>query len=348
MRVAMNVRRLFLVIGLLLTCFVSFALSGSKNRTGTGGASELTVPIGVRSIGMGSSTVAMATGIDALFFNPAGAAKMTSSTSLFASHMNYIADVGVDCGAVSVDVPSLGVLSLQFTGYSIGDILITTTDTPDGTGATFTPQFMTAGFTYSKVLSDRISIGATVMYISETMELVSATGFAFSAGAAYENLGGVNGLKFGVALKNLGPQMKYDGSGLNVKADAASLGRPPSYYKADSAPFELPSSFEIGIGYKTPISDEHSMALSTAFQNNNFSDDAYRFGAEYSFQNMVFVRGGYDYSPSQLDQRENIFGATFGLGLHANVGSVDVAFDYAFRSAKYFGGNHVFSLTMGL
>jgi hypothetical protein len=142
--------------------------------------------------------------------------------------------------------------------------------------------------------------------------------------------------------------MKFDGSGLNVKADAASLGRPPSYYKADSAPFELPSSFEIGVGYKTALAEEHSVALSTAFQNNNFSDDAYRLGAEYSFQDMVFVRGGYDYSPSQLDQRDNIFGATFGLGLRATVGSVDVGFDYAFRSAKYFGGNHVFSLTVGM
>ncbi len=344
----MKLTRFVLLPGILLIVIVSFIFGGSKNHTGTGGASELTIPIGARSIGMGCSTVATAAGIDALFFNPAGAARITGGTTLFASHMNYIADIGIECGAVSVDVPSLGVLSLQLTGYSVGEILITTTNTPDGTGATFTPQFMTAGFTYSKTLTDRISIGVTATYISETMALVTATGFAFSAGAMYENLGGVNGLKFGVALKNLGPQMKYDGSGLNVKGDATSLDRPPSYYKADSAPFELPSSFEIGFGYSNVLANDHALMVSTAFQNNNFSDDAYRIGVEYAFQNAIFLRGGYDYSPSQVDQRENIFGATFGVGLRANVAAVDVSFDYAYRAAKFFSGNHVFSLTVGL
>lgn len=297
---------------------------------------------------MGNATVATAAGIDALFFNPAGAARNGAGTTLFASHMNYIADIGVDCGAVSVNVPSFGVLSLQLVGFSVGEIQMTTTDLPDGFGATFAPQFFTGGITYSTNLTDRISIGVTGTLISESMANVSATGFAFSAGAIYDNLGDINGLKFGIVLKNVGPQMRFDGSGLNVKGSVSTLGRPPYFYKVDAASFELPSSFEIGLGYKAALAEDHSVVLSTAFQNNNFSDDTYRVGAEYTFQNIVFVRGGYDYSPSQADQRENIFGATFGVGLHANVGGVGASFDYAYRSAKFFGGNHVFSLTVGM
>jgi hypothetical protein len=344
----MKVTKHILLHASIAMLLVSVALSGSKNRTGTGGATELTIPIGARSIAMGNATVATATGIDALFYNPAGTASNGTGTTLFVSHMNYIADISVDCGAVSVNVPSFGVLSLQLVGYSVGEIMLTTTDLPDGFGATFKPQFFTGGLTYSTNLTDRISIGFTGTLISESMATVSATGFAFSAGAIYDNLGGINGLKFGVVLKNVGPQMKFDGSGLNVNGSVSTLDRPPYFYKIDAASFELPSSFEIGIGYKTALMDDHSVTFSTAFQNNNFSDDAYRIGAEYSFQNVVFVRGGYDYSPSQVDQRENIFGTTFGVGLRTNLASVDVAFDYAFRSVKYFGGNHVFSLTAGL
>ena len=344
----MKITKHFLPLAFLLILLTAVTFAGSKNRTGTGGASELTIPIGARSIALGNATVATARGIDALFFNPAGAAKDASGTNLYASHMSYIADIGVDCGAVSVPISSVGVLSLQLVGFSAGDILMTTVDLPDGFGATFKPQFFTGGLTYSTALTDRISIGATITLISETMASVSATGFALSAGAIYENLGGVNGLTFGVVLKNVGPQMKYDGPGLNVKGNVSDLGRPPYFYKIDAASFELPSSFDMGMGYKTALAEDHSLVLSTAFQNNNFSDDAYRVGAEYAFQNMVFVRGGYDYSPSQVDQRENIFGATFGLGLRANVAAVDVSFDYAFRSARFFGGNHVFSLTVGM
>jgi opacity protein-like surface antigen len=337
-----------LLLAVFSLAFTASLEAGSKNRTGTGGASELTIPIGARSIAMGNATVAMARGIDALFFNPAGAARDAIGTTLYASHMSYIADIGVDCGAVSVPVSSLGVISLQLVGFSVGEIMMTTTDLPDGFGATFAPQFFTGGLTYSTQLTDRISIGITATLISESMASVSATGFALSAGAIYENLGGIDGLALGLVLKNVGPQMRFDGSGLNVKGSVPGLDRPPYFYKVDAASFELPSSFEMGLGYRGNIGEDHAVTFSAAFQNNNFSDDAYRVGAEYGFQKTVFVRGGYEYSPSPVDQRDNVFGPTFGMGLHANVSSVDVMFDYAYRSVKFFGGNHVFSLTLGL
>ena len=85
-----------------------------------------------------------------------------------------------------------------------------------------------------------------------------------------------------------------------------------------------------------------------AFQSNNFSDDEYKIGLEYGFQNILFLRGGYDYSPPESDRRENIFGASFGVGVHTLVGSTDIRFDYAFRAAKIFENNHVFSVTLGL
>ncbi len=104
----------------------------------------------------------------------------------------------------------------------------------------------------------------------------------------------------------------------------------------------------MGFGYQTTISEDHTVTASTAFQNNNFSDDAYRVGLEYGFQNLFFVRGGYDYAPVEQTPRVNIFGPAFGVGAHASVGGTDVTFDDAYRSAKYFNGNHVFSVKIGL
>jgi hypothetical protein len=335
---------------MLLVCLFSastlFASSG--NRTGTNGASELLIPIGARDIGMGGSTVALTSGPEALFWNPAGIGGIPNKVTLFASHMSYIADIGVECASVAVDFADFGVLALQLKALSVGDIPVTTVNTPDGSGEYFSPRFMTLGLTYGRQLTDRIRVGTTVTIISEQMADVSASGFAFDMGVIYNNLASVKGLSFGVVVKNIGPQMKFGGPGLNVSAVSTDLSRPPYIYSIEAASFELPSTFEIGFGYLLPIGEDHVVTMSTAFENANFSDDAYRVGVEYGFQNLFFVRGGYDYSPVEQGPRENIFGPAFGAGAHANVGGTDVTFDYAYRTTKYFDGNHVFSVKLGL
>ena len=69
---------------------------------------------------------------------------MNNSVVVYASHMSYIADIGVDYGAVSTAVEGFGVLSLSLKALAIDDILVTTTTNPDGTGQTFKPT-STAG-----------------------------------------------------------------------------------------------------------------------------------------------------------------------------------------------------------
>jgi hypothetical protein len=297
---------------------------------------------------MGGATTATSSGVEALFWNPAGAAKTDVDVSIYGSHMAYIADIGVSSAAISARFESFGVLSLSLKGLSFGDIPLTTVLIPDGTGQTFSPQFFTVDLTNSRQLTDRISVGATVMLITEHMAEVSATGYAFNIGVIYDNLVDLQGLSFGVAVKNIGPEMKFEGPGLNIEATAPTLDRPPYYYKVEAAGFELPSTFEVGLGYKHAIGEDHGVLFAVAFQNNNFSDDEYKIGLEYGFQDLLFLRGGYDYSRPEMEKRENIFGATFGAGIHTRVGSVDFRFDYAFRAATIFENNHVISVTLGL
>jgi hypothetical protein len=332
----------------LLLCLPAVMLAGSGQRTGTNGASELLIPVGARSIALAGSTVSTARGIDALYWNPAGSAYTLHDATLYASHMTYIADIDVDYGAFSVNFEGFGVVSLDFKILSMGDIPVTTTQYPDGTGTTFSPQFFMLGLSYARQLTDRIAVGATGTVISERMAEVSATGVAFNFGVLYADMMGLAGLDFGVVVKNIGPQMKFDGPGLSVDAVANGFERGTMMYKIDPAGIELPSTFDIGLAYHSLISTDNSVLLTTAFQSNNCADDAYRVGLEYGFQNMVFVRGGYDYQPSKTTERENIYGLTAGMGLHLALTSVDVTVDYAYRAARFFGGNHVFALKIGL
>jgi hypothetical protein len=324
------------------------AVAGSGNRTGTNGASELLIPVGARDIALGGATVATTRGVEALFWNPAGAAVMQNSASIYFSHMTYIADIGVDYGAVSADCGAFGVLAFSLKSLSIGDIDVTTTRDPDGTGQKFSPQYFTLGLTYARQLSERIGVGLTTHIISESMGDVSATGVAFDVGVLYADLGSIHGLNLGVVVKNVGPEMKFSGPGLLTQASVADQNRPAQYYSIQAASFELPSTFEIGLGYRRAFDDANSLLLSTAFQSNNFAGDEYRVGLEYSFQNLLSVRGGYVGSQETTSSAQSLFGPTFGAGLHYDVGSTSVTFDYAFRGTKVFSNTHIVSLTLGL
>ncbi|HTY58593.1 MAG TPA: PorV/PorQ family protein [Bacteroidota bacterium] len=343
----MNYIRTLSAALLLVAVASSIASAGAGNRVGTSGASELLIPVGTRDIGMGGSTAATSSGIDALFWNPAAVANMNNSVGLYVSHMNYIADIGVDYGAVAANFEGLGVISLSIKSLAVGSIPVTTTANPDGTGQTFSPQFFTAGLTYSRRLSDRIAVGITGNLITERLGEVSASGFGFNIGVQYNNLASIEGLSIGVVVKNIGPQMTFTGAGLLNQASVTGQNRPPQFYSIEAASFELPSSIEFGLGYKKTFTGDNSVLLSTGFQSNNFSDDEYKLGLEYAYQDLFFVRGGYDLAQKESTDLAYIFGPTFGAGVHTSLGSTDITFDYAYRSVKVFSANHVFSVKLG-
>ena len=343
----MNSRYIAYALAALLTAAAGAAYAGAGNRTGTNGAGELLIPIGARDIAMGGTGVATSTGVEALFWNPAGAARMQQGVGLYFSHMTYLADIGVDYGAVSAAFEGFGVLSLNLKSLSIGEIPVTTTQYPDGTGQTFRPQFFTLGLSYGRQLSDRISVGVTATLINERMAEVSASGVGFTAGVQYANLGGAKGLMFGVAVKNIGPQMKFDGSGLLNQATVAGQNRPPQLYEVQAASFELPSTIEFGLAYQARLNEANGVLLSSSFQSHNFSDDEYRVGLEYAFQDLFFIRGGWNFSQKESADQQYLFGPSFGTGIHTALGSVDVSFDYAYRKVDLFDANHVFAVKLG-
>lgn len=340
--------KLIPVFVLMLAAINVFAEGGK--RTGTAGASELLIPVGPRGIAMGESNLVGTTGIEALFWNPAGVSHMQNNADVMFSHMSYIADIGVEYGAVAANFEGFGTIALSIKALSIGDIQVTTTSNPDGTGEVFSPTMVTSGLSYSKMLTDAISVGLTANLISERLANVSATGVAFDFGVIYQNLGDINGLSIGVVLKNLGPEMKFDGSGLYQEGQINGVNRPPSFYKVDAAPFELPFNFQLAAGYKPVIDEMNSLQFTGAYMNNNFSPDEYKLGGEYGYKNLFFVRAGYQFASGageSFGESNYIYGFTAGAGINYEVEGFGVKVDYAFRDTKFFDGNHVFALTLG-
>jgi outer membrane protein W len=334
---------LLLFTALLFTAASVFAGGGKRN--GTAGASQLIIPVGARGIAMGGATLTNSYGIESLHWNPANLSRSTSPTSAMFSHMSHIADIGVNYGAIATNIEGLGNIGFSIKSLAIGEIEETTVQSPDGTGSLYTPSYMTIGLTYSKLLSDRISVGLTGKYISESLPQVSATGIAFDVGITYNNLG-MDGLNIAIVIKNLGPQMSYEGSGLNVQATVASLTRPQQFYKIEAASFELPTSLEMGVGYNYTVDEFNSFEVAGTYLSNNFWGDELALGGEYAYNDLIFLRGGYKFAPD-LESDFNTYGLTAGLGFKYAVEGLDLKVDYAYREVEFFDANHVFALSLG-
>ena len=140
--------------------------------------------------------------------------------------------------------------------------------------------------------------------------------------------------------------MKYDGPGLVRRGQIDDVLRPSSFYKLEASGAELPSVIELGFAYKMMLGEQSQFNLASIFQNQNLSDDEYKFGGEFVWDNTFFIRGGYNLSQdSYVDSY--IFGATYGAGINQNFDGLDFTFDYAYRDVKFFDANHVFSVKLG-
>ena len=334
------------LFGLIL---LSSAYAGDVNRTGTAGAQELLIPVGARDLALGGSSVASTNGVDAIYWNPAGLAKVTGVEAMF-SHLNYIADIGVEYGAVGISAGDFGNLGLSMKSINFGNIPVTTEDLPDGTGQTYSPTYLTMGMTYARMLSDRISIGATVNVINETIMNTTANAVGFDIGVRYDGIG-FPGLKLGVVLKNVGTNLSYSGSGLYRTGNTSSDLRGTQTYSLVAATAELPSQMEIALAYDYKLGENNQVSLYGDFENNNYSTDVWKFGAEVDLMNLLFLRGGYTLAPNDpvdaTGASSYLYDYTVGAGIKYDLGGVNVSVDYAYRHLVRMSSNNVISVKVG-
>lgn len=338
----------FKIVVLCLTLVFLVSVDGiaQERRIGTNAASLLLIPVGARDIALGGANLATVSGAEAIFWNPAGAANSNYTADVMFSYMSHIADINVNYVALAVKFGGFGTIGFSLKAMDIGDIIVTSEVAPDGTGALLSPQFLTAGLTYSRQLTEAISFGGTVNLISETFDRVSSNGVAFDFGVQYRGLAAVDGLSLGVTIKNLGPAMQYGGSGLlnTSSIDGVDRGSSPLLIQAQKD--ELPSYFVIGLSYKMSMGETGSLELASTFQDNNFQDDTGQFGAEYNYDDMFYVRGGYTVAPDAADEAD-IYSFTLGGGIHYDFSNIGVTIDYAYRDVDFFDASSVFSIKLG-
>lgn len=291
-RDTMRVLGIIALVAVALLACISSAFAGSEERKGTGGALELRIPVGPRGTALGGAVTGDASGVEAMFWNPAGLATTEHPQVLF-THTQFFADQKLNYFGLAANIGSAGVLGVAAKVLSVGDVLVTTEDAPDGTGQIINPTFAVLGLSWAKQFTDRVRFGATANYVSERIEDNSAAGVAFDFGVQYEP--GLHGLRIGMAMKNFGPSMAFSGPGgqVNVQQPGGDPTGSNRTFEPTNASFELPSYFSLAASYDVWHQSDMKLAAVGAFQNNNFTGDDVRGGLEWGYRDMFALRGSY-------------------------------------------------------
>lgn len=190
-----------------------------------------------------------------------------------------------------------------------------------------------------------------VKIITEKTANINARGVALDAGIQYVT-GKNEQLKFGIALKNVGPRMKFSGDGMSFKTPVPTA-TVPSTMTVDqrTSQYELPSLLNIGAGYDfyllkdTTASKTHRLTAMGTFTSNSFEKDQFKLGLEYGFKNMLMVRVGYTYEKGllKIGERTSAYtgpsaGFTFEMPFGKNKSTF--AIDYSYRATNPFNGTH--------
>ncbi len=321
--------KIVILLLVLLVLGLSTAYAGNEARVGTAGALELTIPYGSRGTAMGGAVLSTVTGVESMYWNPAGLGSLEGTEVMF-THLPYFAGIDVNYFGLASYVEGFGTIGFGAKVVQIGDIKETTEEFPDGTGRIFSPTLSVLNVSYAKVLNANVQFGFNAKFIHENVFDVSATGAAFDFGFVYNPRW--NGLSLGVVIKNYGSEMQYSGIGFDREVD----NRP---VRANSAKFELPSSFNLGFGYDFINEDLNFATFSGTFQSNNFSKDIWNGGVEYVYDGKYSLRAGYNYS----DKSEYLYGASFGAGVKIPLGDMDLSMEYTWTQTDVFDNNQYFT-----
>lgn len=296
-----------LLIGLMIqTTVFSFP------KVGVTSFQFLKVVPGARSTAMGEAYSSVASGSDAMYWNPAALVQVPA-IDINLSHVDWFVDTQHYAISVAFSFNSGISFGLTAQRYDYGDIKVTRVSelypTEDGynpglTGETIHPGATTFGIGFAQSLTDKFSYGVSAKYITEDMEVKSKSLFIFDAGMLYDTR--FRSIKASATIRNFGPEVEY-------------------YDKS----YPLPQTLNVGISAYL-LSPAENIFLTTQNHALLFAfdiiqprdyDQQYAVGLEYSLFNTLFLRGGY-----------KINFDTSGLALGFGIKYKNFTLDYSFNS----------------
>jgi hypothetical protein len=352
-----NFYRYLATLTIITALFASFSQvqAGNKDRSGQAGAPELLINPWAGSMGWGGVNTANVKGVESMFSNIAGLTFVSKLDVGFTqTYWLKGSGIGISNFGLGARVGETGVIGLSVFSMKFGELDVTTTDQPDGTGATFKPSLLNFALSFSKAFSNSISAGLTLRVISESIPDASAQGVSIDAGVMYV-AGERNQAKFGIVLRNLGPTMKFTGDGFSIKAffNQGDENKISVYQRSES--FELPTQLRIAASYDFFIGEMNRITAAGNFTSNSFSKDQFTLGLEYSLKEYLILHSAYTYengitadvnSPDRTNAYKGLsLGATVEVPISKKSGVI-LGIDYAYQTTDNFKGTQAFGIRL--
>ncbi len=334
---------------------ISLSYAGNPDRQGEAGAGELLFNPWARSAGLHTLGTASIRGVESMRLNIAGLGRINKTELLIANTRLFTGtEMQLNAVGFAQKIGENSAFGISLTSVDFGEIPVTTTLQPEGTGGTFSPNFFHLGLGYSYTYANKISVGLLVRGVSESLANVSAFGIALDAGVQYVS-GEKENFKLGISLRNVGSPMRYSGEGLSFEVDnPGTNGEYKITFDSRSEDFELPSVLNIGLSYDYYFGDDQIMIRGLAnFTSNSFSQDQLGVGGELYFKDFVALRAAYKKDIGSVNEGERNVYSGFAAGMSLNLplskdSDRKVGFDYAYRTTDPFRGTHNFTVRLTL
>jgi hypothetical protein len=264
------------------------------------------------------------------------------------------AGISLNSAGIAQRITESDIIAVSVQSMNYGDIQVTTVANPEGNIGFFSPRANVFNIGYARTFSSSIYGGINFKVISESISNLKSSGIAIDAGIRYVT-GEQDQIKFGIALKNVGPTVTFKGDGLANQVFYTATGNVATLEQR-SASYELPSLLAIGGSYDFILNEQNKINLALGFTANSFSADQFRLGLDYAMTTgkVAFnLRGGFVYEKNIFndENRSNaLVGPTAGFSVDALVGDNKSALgvEYATRFAGVFGIIHTVGATISL
>lgn len=282
--------------------------SSFAGRPGTTAANFLKLAVGPRQIGMGEAGTAVSNDVYAMYWNPAGLARLDSQQTAFMYNRWF---QSVDQQFLGYAIPHRNIGTLGLSLYRLGIGNIQGLDAQGGRTQMVKAGSWAAGLSWARKGSHPLSVGFTLKWIREGLAGLNRNALGADLGLQYQ----YNVFQAGLAVSHLGTAMKFDREA-----------------------FPLPLTIRLGVAYALPLGglfegDRVTVSADGIWQR----DDRPRvgFGAEYDLRETVRIRLGYKSGDSE------------GPGLRAGLGFQvrNLEMDYALASFGGLGAAHRFSVS---
>lgn len=332
-----------LITAITFNAYAENNTSGSSGgefvKVGAAGAQFLKIGPGARANAMAGCYNTFSDDITAVYWNPAGLAEIRGMSASF-GYTSWFANFAQMFGAASMPVGENFTAAIGLYSFGCDDIEITTTNKPEGTGIKYSVNDICVSLSFAGKLTDQFTFGVNAKYVNNSFAAVSANAFAFDIGTIYNT--GIQGIKIGFSIHNLGTETAYSGQDLRVTNKLVdALNMAPQDAELVSNSFSIPLIFRAGASMDILKTDEHKVVAAADFTTHSDVPEQYSFGAEYVWNGLLAVRGGYKFGQEQL-------GVSGGIGLQYLLGNALASFDYSINPTKDLGLIHRLTLNVGL